>query len=258
LPYRLFYSQNIGNLFMAGRHISVTHEALGTVRVMRTIGMMGEVVGKAAYLAVRENTDPRGVYQKHLPDLIKLMEQPGRMRRSDLRSDLFLDTSIADYKELPVGKMNLDLTKGTASKLSADDLKELAKLGGIVVDDAQAKFEGKWTEGHGLAHLGAGYHYAAGAGNRATYTFEVKDAGKYELRGYWQGHENRSANALLTINRAGEKPLTLRLNQKVGEIEQANKLGKFSFAAGTHTLVLSTEGAKGNVQADAFQLILAD
>ncbi|MEI7963473.1 MAG: FAD-dependent oxidoreductase, partial [Verrucomicrobiota bacterium] len=90
LPYRWFYSQNIGNLFMAGRHISVTHEALGTVRVMRTIGMMGEVVGKAAYLAVRENTDPRGVYQKLLPDLIKLMEQPGRMRRSDLRSDLFL------------------------------------------------------------------------------------------------------------------------------------------------------------------------
>jgi hypothetical protein len=258
LPYRLFYSQNIGNLFMAGRHISVTHEALGTIRVMRTIGMMGEVVGKAAYLAVRENTDPRGVYQKHLPDLIKLMEQPGRMRRSDLRSDLFLDTSIADYKDLPAYRMNADLTKGTPGKLSADDLKELAKLGGIVVDDAQAKFEGKWTEGHGLAHLGAGYHYAAGTGNRVTYTFEIKDAGKYELRGYWQGHENRSGNSLLTINRAGEKPVALRLNQKVGEIEQANKLGKFQFAAGTHTLVLSTDGAKGNVQADAFQLILAD
>ena len=41
-------------------------------------------------------------------------------------------------------------------------------------------------------------------------------------------------------------------------IEQANKLGKFQFAAGTHTLVLSSEGAKGNVHADAFQLILAD
>jgi len=258
LPYRLFYSKNINNLFFAGRHISVTHEALGTVRVMRTIGMMGEVVGKAAYLAVRENTDPRGVYQKHLPDLIKLMEQPGRMRRSDLRADLFLDTSIADFKELPVGRMNADLQKGTPTKLSADDLKELAKLGGVIVDDAQAKFEGKWTQGHGLAHLGAGYHYASGAGNRATYTFEVKDAGKYELRGYWEAHENRSGNSVLTINRVGEKPVTLRLNQKVGVIDQANKLGKFSFAAGTHTLVLSSDGAKGNVHADAFQLILAD
>jgi hypothetical protein len=258
LPYRLFYSKNISNLFFAGRHISVTHEALGTVRVMRTIGMMGEVVGKAAYLAVRENTDPRGVYQKHLPDLIKLMEQPGRMRRSDLRSELFLDTSIADFKELPTARMNLDLTKGTGSKLSADDLKELAKLGGIVVDDAQAKFEGKWTQGHGIAHLATGYHYGAGAGNRATYTFEVKEAGKYEVRGYWEGHENRSGNALLTINRAGEKPVALRLNQKTGLIDKPTVLGKFSFAAGTHTLVLSTDGAKGNVHADAFQLVLAE
>ncbi|MFM2211016.1 MAG: hypothetical protein RL639_210 [Verrucomicrobiota bacterium] len=258
LPYRLFYSKNISNLFFAGRHISVTHEALGTVRVMRTIGMMGEVVGKAAYLAVRENTDPRGVYEKHLPDLIKLMEQPGRMRRSDLRSDLFLDTSIADFKELPVGRMNADLHKSAPSKLSADELQELAKLGGLVVDDSQAKLEGKWTAGHGIGHLGAGYHFASGAGNRATYVFEVKAAGKYELRGYWEGHENRAGNSLLTINRAGEKPVALRLNQKVGAIETANVLGKFTFAAGTHTLVLSTDGAKGNVHADAFQLVLAE
>ncbi len=48
VPYRCFYSRNIDNLFMAGRCISVTHEALGTVRVMKTCGMMGEVVGKAA------------------------------------------------------------------------------------------------------------------------------------------------------------------------------------------------------------------
>ena len=258
LPYRLFYSQNIGNLFMAGRHISVTHEALGTVRVMRTIGMMGEVVGKAAYLAVRENTDPRGVYQKHLPDLIKLMEQPGRMRRADLRSDLFLDTSIADYKELPVARMNLDLTKGAPMKLGEEEAKELAKLGGIVLDDSQAKYEGKWTHGQGLAHLGNGYHYASGAGSRATWTFEIKDAGKYELRGYWEGHENRAANSALTIQRAGEKPVTLRLNQKVGEIDKPVVLGKFEFAAGTHSLILSTEGAKGNVQADVFQLVLRD
>lgn len=258
LPYRLFYSKNISNLFFAGRHISVTHEALGTVRVMRTIGMMGEVVGKAAYLAVRENTDPRGVYEKHLPDLIKLMEQPGRMRRSDLRSELFLDSSIADFKLLPVGKMNTDLHKSAPTKLSADELQELAKLGGLVVDDAQAKLEGKWTAGHGIGHLGAGYHYASGAGNRATFTFEVKEAGKYEVRGYWEGHENRSASSLLTINRAGEKPVALRLNQKVGSIEKPTVLGKFTFAAGTHTLVLSSEGAKGNVHADAFQLVRAE
>ena len=36
--------------------ISVTHVALGTVRVMRTTGMMGEVVGMAASLCKKYNT----------------------------------------------------------------------------------------------------------------------------------------------------------------------------------------------------------
>ena len=258
LPYRLFYSKNISNLFMAGRHISVTHEALGTIRVMRTIGMMGEVVGKAAYLAVREKTDPRGVYTNHLPALLNLLEQPGRMRRTSLAGELTLDTSIADFKELPIGRMNADLTKGTPTKLSDEDLKELAKLGGIVLDDAQAKFEGTWTEGRGLAHLGSAYHYASKGANRATYAFEIKEGGKYELRGYWQGHENRSPNSVLIINRAGEKPLSLRLNQKVGEIDVPNILGKFVFSPGAHSLVLTGEGSSGTVQADVFQLVRAE
>ncbi len=47
IPYRSLYSRNIQNLFMAGRDISTTREALGAVRVMRTTGMMGEVVGMA-------------------------------------------------------------------------------------------------------------------------------------------------------------------------------------------------------------------
>ncbi len=74
-PYRCLYSRNIGNLFMAGRDISVTHEALGPVRVMRTGGMMGEVVGMAAFLCKKHGTTPRGVYQKHLDDFKTLMRQ---------------------------------------------------------------------------------------------------------------------------------------------------------------------------------------
>jgi len=73
IPYRCLYSRNVPNLFMAGRDISVTHEALGTVRVMRTGGCMGEIVGMAASLCKRRQTDPRGVYQKHLDELKDLM-----------------------------------------------------------------------------------------------------------------------------------------------------------------------------------------
>jgi hypothetical protein len=74
IPYRCFYSRDVVNLFMAGRNISVTHAALGTVRVMRTTGMMGEVVGMAASVCKKHRTIPRGVYEKHLEELITLMK----------------------------------------------------------------------------------------------------------------------------------------------------------------------------------------
>ena len=75
IPYRCLYSRNVENLFMAGRDISVTHEALGAVRVMRTGGCMGEVVGMAAFLARQYATTPRGVYYDHLTALQDLMRK---------------------------------------------------------------------------------------------------------------------------------------------------------------------------------------
>lgn len=74
IPFRCFYSRNIENLMMAGRNISVTHVALGTVRVMRTTGMMGEVLGMAAWLCTRHSTTPRGVFLHYLDDLTQLMQ----------------------------------------------------------------------------------------------------------------------------------------------------------------------------------------
>lgn len=75
VPYRCLYSRNVDNLFMAGRNISVTHVALGTVRVMRTTGMMGEVVGMAASLCKKYGVMPRGVYRSYLDDLKMLMKE---------------------------------------------------------------------------------------------------------------------------------------------------------------------------------------
>ena len=75
VPYRCLYSRNVDNLFMAGRNISVTHVALGTVRVMRTTGMMGEVVGMAASLCKKYDVEPRGVYRSYLDELKRLMKE---------------------------------------------------------------------------------------------------------------------------------------------------------------------------------------
>ncbi len=77
-PYRILYSRNIGNLFMAGRNISVNKDGLGPVRVMRTCGMMGEVVGKAASICIQKNATPREVYEKYLPQLKEMMQQPAK------------------------------------------------------------------------------------------------------------------------------------------------------------------------------------
>ena len=74
IPYRCLYSRNIENLFMAGRDVSVTHVALGSVRVMYTGGIMGEVVAMAASLCKKHDVTPRMIYTDHLSELKGLME----------------------------------------------------------------------------------------------------------------------------------------------------------------------------------------
>jgi len=86
-PYRAFYSRNIENLFMAGRDLSVSHEALGTVRVMNTLGMVGVVVGRAAAVALAHDATNRGVYEDHFDELKTLLEKPGGYRHESGREE---------------------------------------------------------------------------------------------------------------------------------------------------------------------------
>ena len=73
IPYRTLYSANVDNLYFAGRNISVTHLALSSVRVMATCALLGEAVGKAAYLAVTNGCTPHDVYLSHLEKLQDLL-----------------------------------------------------------------------------------------------------------------------------------------------------------------------------------------
>ena len=65
---------------MAGRCISVSKTGLGPVRVMKTCGMMGEIVGKAAAICIHKSTNPRGVYTNYLNELHSMMRNPGSQR----------------------------------------------------------------------------------------------------------------------------------------------------------------------------------
>ena len=73
IPYRCLYSRNIDNLLMAGRCASVTHLALGTVRIEASCAVTGQAVGTAAGVALKHKTTPRGVYQEHMTELQQLL-----------------------------------------------------------------------------------------------------------------------------------------------------------------------------------------
>lgn len=48
IPLRSLIARDVGNLFLAGRDLSATHVALGSVRVQGTTALMGQAVGTAA------------------------------------------------------------------------------------------------------------------------------------------------------------------------------------------------------------------
>ena len=243
VPYRCFYSRNVENLFMAGRNISVTHEALGTIRVMKTGGMMGEVVGKAASICLRHNCAPRDVYYSYLDELKELMNQRGVARR---------DTPDGKFYVAP-----------GAVELPAPGVKyhDPAKLPGVVVDDAQARLTGKWTEGEGLMNfIGTHYTYASPKGAAsARFEFKVPASGRYEVRFAYQPHENRASNAAVTVHSADGKKL-VRVNERVAPTIEPTfvSLGVFSFDATTPGVVeVTTDQADGNVAIDAIQVLPA-
>jgi hypothetical protein len=147
VPYRCFYSKDVDNLFMAGRCISVTHEALGTVRVMKTCGMMGEVVGKAASVAVQHGTTPRGVYEHHWGEMDELLKLPGKARRATLSAPIVIPADA------------LPLADATGPMPGVDPVKLARDKGAVVRDDREASREGTWTEGHNLkGFIAHGYH----------------------------------------------------------------------------------------------------
>ena len=70
IPYRCIYSKNVSNLFMAGRCASVSHLALGTVRVESTLATLGQAAGTAAALCLEKGVMPRELGQEYI-DLLQ-------------------------------------------------------------------------------------------------------------------------------------------------------------------------------------------
>ena len=75
IPYRCLYSANIKNLMFAGRNISATHAAMSSTRVMATCSLLGQAMGTAAGICLRENIMPKEINNGFIEELQqKLMD----------------------------------------------------------------------------------------------------------------------------------------------------------------------------------------
>ena len=246
VPYRCFYSRNIENLFMAGRCISVTHEALGTVRVMKTCGMMGEVVGRAASICIKRDCLPRDVYKSYLDDLIELINLPGKARRAN----------VHDKITIPSDAMELAGPHGAPNGLDPK------KFPGVV-DDGKALFKGKWNKGQGLKpYFSYGYQYSSDPESTATFTLEAPKAGRYDTRIAYQPHPNRGKSVSVEVRTGDQttKMITVvNMTQKPSYENGFHSVGRITLRKGQKVLVeLSAKGSKGNVHVDAARLVRVD
>ncbi len=238
-PYRCLYSRNISNLFMAGRDISVEREAIGPIRVMRTCGMMGEVVGKAAWICVRHGTSPRGVYEYHLDLLHDLMREPGAMRRDSLTGPLYLPAGVVVP---PISMKGIDP----------------ATLEGVVVDDVNCELTGSWSNTGSLAgFVGDEYLYSTDSKAKAKFPFSVHRDGKYDVRVNWGAHENRAKKATLIVESAdGKQEIVLDQSKPPQGSGSFQSIGTFRFDTSKNfSITYVVAGSQGVVHVDAIQVI---
>ena len=81
IPYRCLYSKTVANLFMCGRCCSMTHRALGSMRVQSTCSVTGQAAGLAAANCVKTGLLPRSYGARHIHDLQEELASSGQRIR---------------------------------------------------------------------------------------------------------------------------------------------------------------------------------
>ena len=120
IPLRALYSKNVENLWMAGRNISCSHVAFTSTRVMGTCAAVGQAVGAAAAISVREDVPARAVYENKA--LLSELQQ--RLLRDDQTIKSRVNEDPADLARS---------AKAVASSHDKDALPELV-LDGVTRD----------------------------------------------------------------------------------------------------------------------------
>jgi len=79
VPYRIMYSRNIVNLFLAGRVLSCSHVSFGSLRNMASLGYCAQAAGVAAAVSVKENLLPADLSAgRNLERLLRALLRSGQ------------------------------------------------------------------------------------------------------------------------------------------------------------------------------------
>lgn len=107
IPLRILQARDIDNLGMAGRCVSATKAALGSLRVMQTCSVMGEAIGTAAAVACREKLDLATVGGEEVKQVQSFLRRSGvflpSIREVDGEDLIRLGTLSATSEELLSG-----------------------------------------------------------------------------------------------------------------------------------------------------------
>ncbi len=104
IPLRSLYSRNIENMMMAGRNISASHVAFASTRVMATCAVMGQAVGTAAALCVRDDITPRELAADRIEELQQLLLKDDAYileLPADDPADLAADAAVSASSQRP-------------------------------------------------------------------------------------------------------------------------------------------------------------
>jgi hypothetical protein len=126
VPYRVMYSRNITNLFLAGRILSCSHVAFGSLRNMASLGYCAQAAGAAAAICARMKLRPadlsRGNNLKILQRALLRSGQHIRGLPHQDPEDLALRARISASSEYVIGEFPADgnwlvLNQGSAQML---------------------------------------------------------------------------------------------------------------------------------------------
>jgi len=111
MPLGSLYSAKIKNLFMAGRNAGCSHVAFTTTRVMVTCAVMGQAVGTAAALCIKEGKTPSQL--RNDPKLMKALQQ--RLLKDDQTVIGLKNEDPADLARSALAKAS-ESTNGTSAQ----------------------------------------------------------------------------------------------------------------------------------------------